>query len=98
MNSNEHGRGKIWIDIYFLNHSIKHIFLGSFPRLTGSAPHWQCGGQGFESPMLHHVVADYISFATAFFIAYVKAFSHSFHRSSFPHKARSALWGPRIKQ
>ena len=51
-----------------------------------------------ESPMLHHVVADYISFATAFFIAYVKAFSHSFHRSSFPHKARSALWGPRIKQ
>ena len=40
-----------------------------------------------ESPMLHHVVADYISFATAFFIAYVKAFSHSFHRSSFPHKA-----------
>lgn len=54
MNSNEHGRGKIWIDIYFLNHSIKHIFLGSFPRLTGSAPHWQCGGQGFEPPMLHH--------------------------------------------
>lgn len=22
---------------------------------AGSAPHWQCGGQGFESPMLHQV-------------------------------------------
>ena len=21
---------------------------------VGSAPHWQCGGQGFESPILHH--------------------------------------------
>lgn len=21
---------------------------------AGSAPHWQCGGQGFKSPMLHH--------------------------------------------
>ena len=21
---------------------------------VGSASHWQCGGQGFESPMLHH--------------------------------------------
>ena len=20
---------------------------------VGSAPHWQCGGQGFKSPMLH---------------------------------------------
>ena len=22
---------------------------------VGSAPHWQCGGQGFESPILHHI-------------------------------------------
>ena len=22
---------------------------------AGSAPHWQCGGQGFESPMLHQI-------------------------------------------
>ena len=21
---------------------------------VGSASHWQCGGQGFKSPMLHH--------------------------------------------
>ena len=24
---------------------------------AGSAPHWQCGGQGFESPMLHIFIA-----------------------------------------
>ena len=23
---------------------------------VGSAPHWQCGGQGFESPMLHQKI------------------------------------------
>lgn len=68
MNSNEHGRGKIWIDIYFLNHSIKHIFLGSFPRLTGSAPHWQCGGQGFESPMLHQKIRMHMH--SDFFLIY----------------------------
>ncbi len=53
MNSNEHGRGKIWIDIYFLNHSIKHIFLGSFPRLTGRALEWHSRGQRFDPAYLH---------------------------------------------
>ena len=26
---------------------------------VGSAPHWQCGGQGFESPMLHQKIPGF---------------------------------------
>jgi hypothetical protein len=34
------------------------MYHGGAPRgcgAAGSAPHWQCGGQGFESPQLHRV-------------------------------------------
>ena len=34
---------------------------------VGSAPHWQCGGQGFDSPILHQKTVDYEIKSTAFF-------------------------------
>ena len=42
---------------------------------------------GFESLQAHHVVADFISFATTF---YFKVIAHSFRRSSFPNRTRFA--------
>ena len=34
---------------------------------VGSAPHWQCGGHGFESRMLHHVGVSFMSLTPTFF-------------------------------
>ena len=31
-----------------------HVYYQWGISAVGSASHWQCGGQGFESPMLHH--------------------------------------------
>ena len=36
----------------FESHHLRHIRGIS---AVGSASHWQCGGQGFESPMLHQI-------------------------------------------
>ena len=36
----------------FESHHLRHIRGIS---AVGSASHWQCGGQGFESPMLHQL-------------------------------------------
>ena len=35
-------------------YNIKVIFRWGISA-AGSASHWQCGGQGFESPMLHQM-------------------------------------------
>lgn len=35
---------------------------------VGSAPHWQCGGQGFESPMLHQTNRKHNVLAVCFFM------------------------------
>ena len=37
---------------------------------VGSAPHWQCGGQGFESPMLHQRKATSLSWLLFFYVCY----------------------------
>ena len=37
------------------NFMITYISLWGISAV-GSAPHWQCGGQGFESPMLHQKI------------------------------------------
>ena len=36
---------------------------------VGSAPHWQCGGQEFESPMLHQVQQMNVIHLSAVFFA-----------------------------
>ncbi len=40
---------------------------------VGSAPHWQCGGQGFKSPMLHHTCGEHYA-SPQFFILYTLYF------------------------
>ena len=38
---------------------------------AGSAPHWQCGGQGFEPPMLHQMKRDGFYVVSFHFLFYI---------------------------
>ena len=48
---------------------------------VGSAPHWQCGGQGFESPMLHQKRSKRCIACSVFYYAF--AFSKNEESMSF---------------
>ena len=59
---------------------------GRQARLRGVCqPTWE-----FKSPLSHHVVADFVSFATTFFFYAENVISHSLRRSSFPNRTRFA--------
>ncbi len=50
---------------------MKRYFISWGISAVGSASHWQCGGQGFESPMLHQTknggISDFYRFIAVFF-------------------------------
>ena len=64
-----------------LNDAAEYEFAGAVAQL-GRAPHWQCGGQGFESPQLHPNSVDVAS--------------HEF-RNRFGHYLERAAGGDEIR-
>ena len=45
-----------------------HLSLMRAFGAVGSAPHWQCGGQGFESPKVHQNEKETTLAVVSFFV------------------------------
>ena len=79
-----------------------HLSLMRAFGAVGSAPHWQCGGQGFESPKVHHLKPSKIKALrlrwSRFFLCFYDFFQYFLNCSVFCVKCCSHLTWYRIKE